>query len=89
MIWGGKVAGSNQLGAMVTGHAITASPVGVAWAIASRAAPNVSVTTSSRTIMAYPFTEPAVSPCTMYFWKIRTRSTAGTAARKPDAAMTE
>ena len=39
--------------------------------------------------MAYPFTDPAVSPCTMYFWKIRTSSTAGSAPRKPEAAITE
>src|SRR6185369_2059048 len=38
---------------------------------------------------AYPFTEPAVSPWTMYFWKTRTSSTAGSAPRKPEAAITE
>ena len=38
---------------------------------------------------AYPFTDPAVSPCTMYFWKISTSSTAGSAPRKPEAAITE
>ena len=31
--------------------------------------------------MAYPFTDPAVSPCTMHFWKIRTSSTAGTVSK--------
>src|SRR5262245_65286352 len=36
-----------------------------------------------------PLTEPAVSPCTMYFWKRRTSRTAGKAPRKPEAAMTE
>jgi len=40
-------------------------------------------------IRAQPFTEPAVSPCTMYFWKISTSSTAGSAPRKPEAAITE
>src|SRR4029453_172271 len=38
---------------------------------------------------AQPLTEPAVSPWTMYFWKISTRSTAGSAPRKPEAAITE
>src|SRR5436309_2158700 len=36
-----------------------------------------------------PLTDPAVRPCTMYFWKTRTRSTAGSAPRKPEAAITE
>ena len=36
-----------------------------------------------------PLTEPAVRPCTMYFWKISTSSTAGSAPRKPEAAITE
>lgn len=36
-----------------------------------------------------PFTDPAVRPCTMYFWKISTSSTAGSAPRKPEAAITE
>jgi hypothetical protein len=31
VICGGAVDGSNQLGAMVTCHAMTASPVGVVW----------------------------------------------------------
>src|SRR5437867_10420279 len=38
---------------------------------------------------AQPLTEPAVSPWTIYFWNTRTRITAGSAPRKPDAAMTE
>jgi hypothetical protein len=37
----------------------------------------------------YPFTDPAVSPCTMYFWNSNTSSTAGSAPRKPEAAITE
>jgi hypothetical protein len=37
----------------------------------------------------YPFTDPAVRPCTMYSWKTSTRSTAGSAPRKPEAAITE
>ena len=37
----------------------------------------------------YPLTDPAVSPCTMYFWKISTSRTAGSAPRKPEAAITE
>jgi hypothetical protein len=37
----------------------------------------------------YPFTDPAVSPCTMYFWKNSTSRTAGKAPRKPEAAITE
>jgi hypothetical protein len=41
------------------------------------------------TATGYPFTDPAVSPCTMYFWKISTSSTAGSAPRKPEAAITE
>ncbi len=36
-----------------------------------------------------PLTDPAVSPCTMYFWKINTSRTAGRAPRKPEAAITE
>ena len=40
-------------------------------------------------IRGQPFTDPAVSPCTMYFWKISTSSTAGSAPRKPEAAITE
>ncbi len=37
----------------------------------------------------YPVTEPAVRPWTRYFWKMSTRRTAGIAARKPEAAITE
>ena len=36
-----------------------------------------------------PLTDPAVSPSTMYFWKISTSRTAGSAPRKPEAAITE
>src|SRR5437867_10361168 len=38
---------------------------------------------------AQPLTDPAVRPCTMYFWKTSTRITAGSAPRNPDAAITE
>src|SRR5258705_8617994 len=37
----------------------------------------------------HPFTAPPVRPCTMYFWKTSTRSPAGSAPRKPEAAITE
>ena len=40
-------------------------------------------------IRGQPLTEPAVRPCTMYFWKISTSRTAGSAPRKPEAAITE
>jgi hypothetical protein len=36
-----------------------------------------------------PLTEPAVRPCTICFWKTSTSRTAGSAPRKPEAAMTE
>src|SRR5215467_8096115 len=44
VICGGAVDGSNQLGAMVMGQAITASPAGGGWPVTSRAAPSVSTT---------------------------------------------
>src|SRR5260221_14593579 len=46
VIWGGAVEGSNQLGAMVTCHAIAASPEGPA-ALAG-AAPRANATTTNR-----------------------------------------
>jgi len=42
-----------------------------------------------QTVSRQPFTDPAVRPCTMYFWKTRTSRTAGSAPRKPEAAITE
>src|SRR5215831_12784365 len=43
VICGGAVDGSNQLGAMVMGQAITASPAGDGWPVTARAAPSVSM----------------------------------------------
>src|SRR2546426_3279673 len=51
VICGGAVDGSNQVGAMVTGQAITASPAGVCWLFTPSTPPSVSAAaTSSRTI---------------------------------------
>src|SRR2546425_766548 len=51
VICGGAVDGSNQVGAMVTGQAITASPAGVDWPCTPWTPPSVSAAaTSSRTI---------------------------------------
>src|SRR5262249_47720987 len=57
VICGGAVDGSNQLGAMVMGQAITASPVGDGWPVTSRAAASVSITStrSSTTRLASTF----------------------------------
>src|SRR5215831_9895743 len=48
VICGGAVDGSNQLGAMMIGQAITASPAGGVWPVTSRAAPSVSTTSTRR-----------------------------------------
>src|SRR5215470_11860729 len=63
VICGGAVDGSNQLGAMVMGQAITASPAGAISPIASRDPPSVSATsTRSRQIRlaSPPFTVVAI-----------------------------
>src|SRR2546426_9257392 len=51
VIWGGAVDGSNQVGLMVTGHAITASPVGVGWPVAPWTPPSVSSAATSSPTM--------------------------------------
>ena len=56
---------------------------------ASDARSHAGATASDRTVRGQPLTEPAVSPCTMYFWKTSTSRTAGKAPRKPEAAITE
>ena len=53
------------------------------------APPACPLTAATRAAAAQPLIEPAVRPCTMYFWKNSTRSTAGRAPRKPEAAITE
>src|SRR5438105_5777698 len=49
VICGGAVDGSNQVGAMVTCHAITTSPAGVCWAMAGAAAPKISAAATIHT----------------------------------------
>src|SRR2546427_1580702 len=51
VIWGGAVDGSSQVGLMVTGHAITASPVGVGWPVAPWTPPSVSAPATSSPTM--------------------------------------
>jgi len=51
--------------------------------------PNVANVMVSQHRSPQALMEPAVRPCTMYFWKISTSRTAGRAPRKPEAAMTE
>src|SRR5206468_11607723 len=41
VICAGAVDGSNQVGAIVTCHATTASPAGAAWAVTSRVIPTI------------------------------------------------
>src|SRR5262245_1201909 len=72
VICGGAVDGSNQLGAIVIGQAITASPAGGVWPVTSRAAPSVSTTGTSSdtrrlasrffTVASIPFSLGSVAP---------------------------
>src|SRR5436190_23653076 len=49
VIWGGAVDGSNHVGAMVTCQAMTASPAGADWPVASRAVTSATTAASPRT----------------------------------------
>ena len=93
LVFDARPASKSQRSMLHTRHAIghggrgqCPRPVSRAKPVPTDAAPAPAEALPDR---AQPLTEPAVRPCTMYFWKISTSRTAGSAPRNPVAAITE
>ena len=93
LVFDARPASKSQRSVLHTRHAIghggrgqCPRPVSRAKPVPTDAAPAPAEALPDR---AQPLTEPAVRPCTMYFWKISTSRTAGSAPRNPVAAITE